>query len=115
MSDIHIMDLDTLQTEVNCVFHIVIPGADNLAGIPWCDVIKEYYKPVPVLPDNDVENALISDGKVVEIVEVMEFSSTDLSNAEREAEVEKYYTDLKDKRLTRLQKQLNFYGKEIDI
>ena len=113
MSNIHILDKDVENKTVNCVFHVASPTGNNAAGKTWYSVIKSYLKPVSVIEDNVAENTLIENGEVIEVVRTFRFSTIDITNAQRLAELQAFYDSRSVSFVSDLESKLNFYGKEI--
>jgi len=95
MSDYHIRSTEINLKSVNTVFHIAITS---------------------VLPDITPEelNAMKA-GSIYENVATVRFSSLNLTNAQRLAEVEAAYTAAETNMLAEKQITLNFYGKSGDV
>ena len=120
MSDYHIRSTEINLKSVNAVFHIPIPAANNAVGVSWqtalvlslggADAITS------VLPDITPEelNAMKA-GSIYENVATVRFSSLNLTNAQRLAEVEAAYTAAETNMLAEKQITLNFYGKSGDV
>lgn len=120
MSDYHILTTDIRLKTVSAVFHIPIPASNNVVGVGWraalvlslggADAITS------VLPDITPEE--LNDMKIGSIYErltTFTFSSTNLTNAQRLAEVEAKYTEAASDVIADLGITLNFYGKAGDV
>lgn len=116
MSDIHVRETDRKLKSVNCVFHIDVPVTSNAVGVIWTEVVQKARLPEPIMADNDTtENAKITAGEILEVAATVRFSSINLTNAQRLAEIEAFYNDKKAEYMTKLQGELNFFGKEITV
>lgn len=120
MTNYHIRETDKRLKTVSTVFHIPIPATDNAVGVTWqaalvlslggADAISSVL--TDITPE---EESAMKAGSIYENVATVRFSSTDLTNADRLAEVEAAYTAavtdvIEDKQVT-----LNFYGKSGDV
>jgi len=113
MSNIHILQKDTKDKIVNCIFHIDVPDTDNAVGTNWRTAVQRYLNPEPQMSyNNSTENAKITAGEILEVVETVRFSSINLTNAQRLAEIEIAYNTRKTELLQELQAKLDFFGKE---
>lgn len=120
MSDYHILTTDLRLKTVSTVFHVPIPATNNAVGVSWraalvlslggADAISS------VLTDITPEelNALKA-GEIFEDVATVGFSSVNLTNAQRLAQVETAYTAASSDVLAEKQITLNFYGKSGDV
>lgn len=113
MANIHIREKDRMDKTVNCIFHFAVPATQNANGTDWNEVIQKAMKPVPLMDDNDsTENANITAGSVLELAETMRYSSTNLTNTQRLAEIQAYYLIRKNEVFGELASTLDFFGKE---
>ena len=120
MSNYHIRKTAYNLKTVNVVFHIPIPATNNAVGIAWRDVIVldqgGASNITSVLPDITVgELDAMKLGSVYEYAKSVEFTSLDLTNAQRLSEVESAYTNAKTSMLARINKTMNFYNKSGDV
>ena len=116
MSDIHIREKDPKNKTASCIFHFTVPATQNEVGVDWNEVIQKSKNPVPLMDDNDsTENASIAAGAIYEVREQVRFSTINLTNAQRIAEVEAEYTSRQSEIFSDLAGELDFFGKEIDI
>lgn len=116
MSAIHIREKDTKDKTANCIFHFIVPATQNAIGMNWNDVIQKAKQPVPLMADNDTtENANISAGSVYEYPETVRFSSINLTNAARLAEIQAAYTARQSQIFTALVSELDFFGHIIEV
>lgn len=114
MSNIHVREKDKKNKTINCIFHFAVPATQNAVGLDWNEVIQKARNPEPIMADNDsTENANISAGSILEIRETVRFSSTNLTNAQRLAEIESAYTAKQSEVFGDLAAELDFFGKEI--
>ncbi len=113
MSRIHILQKDTENKTVNCIFHIPVPDANNAVGVNWRTAILRGLKPTASMDWNPVENSSIVNGAVLEVSETVRFSTVDLTNAQRLAEVEAAYTTRTSTLLSELAAKLDFFGMEV--
>ncbi len=120
MSDYHVRDTDIKLKTANTVFHIPIPATNNAVGVTWqaalvlslggADAISS------VLTDiTPTEESAMKAGSIFEQVTTVRFSSVDLTNAERLAEIETAFTAAETDTLAEKQITLNFYGKSGDV
>jgi len=120
MSDYHIRSTSEDLKRVNTVFHIPIPATNNAVGVSWQDAL------VLSLGGADAIDSVLTDitpaelsamkaGSIFEKFETVRFSSTNLTNAERLAEVETAYSAAETDILDEKQVTLNFYGKSGDV
>lgn len=120
MSNYHIRETDIRLKTVSTVFHILIPATNNAVGVTWqaalvlslggADAISSIL--TDITPE---EESAMKAGSIYENVATVRFSSTDLTNAERLAEVEVAYTAASSAILDEKQITLNFYGKSGDV
>lgn len=114
MSDIHVREKDQKSRTVNCVFHFTVPATNNAVGIPWNEVINKAKMPTPLMADNDTtENDNIAAGSILEILETVRFSSINLTQAERVAEIQAAYSERKDEVFIELANELDYFGHTI--
>ena len=116
MSQIHIREKDTKNKTVTCIFHFAVPELNNAVGVPWNQVLQKALNPEPLMPDNDsTENANIVSGSIHEVQETVRFSSTNLTDNERIAEVEAAFQTRQTEIFDELAAKLDYFGKEINI
>ena len=120
MSDYHILTTDIKLKTVSCVFHLPIPAANNAVGISWQDALKRSLGGVDAIDSVLIDITLaelnaMKAGSVFENVVTVRFSSLNLTNAQRLAEVEAAYTAAKTDILAEKQVTLNFYGRSGDV
>ena len=114
MSSIHIREKDSKNKTINCIFHITVPDTVNTVGTNWRSAIQWAMSPVALMSyNNSTENANIEAGNILEVTETVRFSSINLTNAQRLAEVEAAYNKRKTILLQELQARLDFFGKEV--
>ena len=114
--DIHIREKDKQNKTINCIFHFVVPATNNAIGIPWNQVIQKAKSPVPLMPDNDsTENAQISAGSFYEIQETVRFSTINLTNEQRIAEVKAFYQNRMTDVFETLGSELDFFGFNMNV
>lgn len=117
----HILTQDEKRKSVNVVFHIPIPDVGtNEAGISWREaVVKEQggaSEIVSVLPDiTTQEDSAMKAGEICEIQKLVRFSSINLTNTERKALIEAFYSDLTTELITGKQITLEWIGLEADV
>jgi hypothetical protein len=108
--DIHILDKSPDNKTATCIFHIPISGT-NQAGVDWPTVITRDRDTTPLMPWNDAaENENIMTGNVMELKEVVRFSSAYLTNAERVDEIKAAFANRKSALLDQIQNRLQFHG-----
>ena len=120
MSDYHVRTTDLMLKTVHTVFHIPIPAANNLVGVSWraalVDSLGGADNIESVLPSiSSTELAAMKDGSIYEKSAIVRFSSTNLTNAERLAEIEAAYTAAETSVTSDFSVSLNFYGKSGDV
>lgn len=120
MSDYHIRSTAVNLKRVNVVFHIPIPDINNVVKVSQQNalVLSEGGADAidSILTDiTSAELSAMKAGSIFERSETVRFSSTNLTNAERLAEVEAAYTAAKAKVLADMQVTLNFYGRSGDV
>ena len=120
MSDYHILNTDVKLKTVNVVFHIPIPATNNAVGVSWQDALVLSLGGADaidsVLTDiTPAEESAMKAGSIFENVATVRFSSLDLTNAQRLAEVETAYTAAESGVLAEKQITLNFFGKSGDV
>jgi len=120
MSNYHILNTDIRLKTVSCVFHIPIPATNNEVGVTWQDALVLSLGGTEAitstLPDiTQDELSALKAGSLYECMESVRFSSINLTNAQRLAEVEAAYTAAKTEMLAEKQITLNFYGKAGDV
>lgn len=120
MSDYYIRNIDVKLKTVSCVFHIPIPKTNNAVGTTWRDALVRSLGGADaidsVLPDiTPAELSALKAGSIYENVATVRFSSIELTNAQRLAEIEAAYTVAKTDLLTEKQITLNFFGKTGDV
>lgn len=114
MANIHIREKDPKNKTINCIFHFAVPTTNNAIGTPWNEVIEKAKAPTPLMSDNDTtENANISSGSVLEYPETVRFSSTNLTQAQRIAEINAAYNTLKTSIFETLADELDYFGHTI--
>lgn len=120
MSNYHIRTTANDLKTVNAVFHIPIPDALNLVNVNWraalvlelggADAITS------VLTDiTTEEESAMKAGSIYEVSKTIRFSSLNITNTERLAEVEAAYTAAASSVLADKQVTLNFMGKDGDV
>lgn len=120
MSDYHIFETDIRLKTVNLVFHIPIPVGNNAVGVSWQDALvlslggADAITSVLAGITPDELNAMKA-GSIYEKNMIVRFSSLDLTNAERLAEIEAAYTASETDILAEKQVTLNFYGKSGEV
>lgn len=101
MADYHIFKMAKDRKTIEVVFHIQITGTGrNQADIQWRDaVVMEQggvSKISSKLPSVSLQDkADMESGTILEVRKTLRFSSIDLTNAERQAEVEAEYNRIK--------------------
>lgn len=120
MSDFHILTQDKLKKNASVIFHIPVPGTNNSAGITWQQAVVRDLGGA-----NNISSALIdidaaeeSDlkaGLIIEKVEPVKFSSINLTNPQRLAEIEARFTELMTELIAEKQITLDFIGYSGDV
>ena len=116
MADIHIREKDRQDKTVNCIFHFAVPATLNAAGLPWNEVLQKAKSPTPLMSYNDsTENAQIEAGNIYEHQETVRFSTINLTNEQRIAEVQTAYQDRQNTVFGALAGELDFFGTVINV
>lgn len=121
MSDYHILTLDPHKKTVQVVFHIPVPSTGtNLAGITWQEaVVKEQggaSNIVSVLPGiTTEEESALKAGAIIERVESVRFSSTSLTDSQRQAEIEAAFKKLQNDLIAEKSITLQWIGYEGNV
>lgn len=120
MSNYHIRKTAYNMKTVNVVFHIPIPATNNAVGVAWRDVVVldqgGSSNIASVLPDITTgELDAMKAGSIYEYNKIVGFTSLNLTNVQRLAEVESAYTNTKAVVLARINKTMNFYNKSGDV
>lgn len=136
MSDYHILRQSTNKKNVQVVFHIPVPSqGSNEAGISWQNAVRidlfrkdeagNEIAPFSVLPTyhpqnypagiESAEETQISVGEIVELVKTVNFSSINLTDAQRLAEIEADFTATKTDLIAEKQIELAWTGKRDDV
>lgn len=120
MSNFHILTQDLERKVANCVFHIPIPAGNNSANITWqAAVVREQNGADnidSVLPDISAEElSALKAGSILEKQIGVRFSSKELTNSQRLAEIETAFTN--ETAIIQVEKQitLDFIGYEGDV
>lgn len=125
MSNYHIRSVNyeegNVIKTVNAVFHIPIPIGNNVIGKPWRDALVAYLGGADaitsILPEvrQTIEESDMKAGAIFEKSVNVRFSSTNLTDAERLAQVLAAFTAEKVKELAVKQIELKYFGKEGDV
>jgi hypothetical protein len=106
---------------VNLVFHIPIPAGNNVVGVPWRDALVRHLGGAAtigsVLPEvvNTQEETDMKSGMLLEKSVMVRFSSVNLTDAQRLAEIEAAFTAEKNAELATKQIELKYFGKDGDV
>ncbi len=122
MSTYHIRAQDKKGKTVDVVYHIPVPAAGtNQAGVSWrTAVVSEaggssaINSVIPVVVGTAEETSMKS-GAIIEQVETVRFSSINLSNAQKQAEIEAKYTALSSELISEKQQTLAWMDFEGDV
>lgn len=120
MSDYHIREIAADLKTVRTVFHIPIPVGNNDVGVSWRNAL------VARKGGADAINSVLLDmpagdltamkaGELYECVSSTRFSSLDLTDAERLAEIRAAYSTNESLLLESLQTKLQYYGYSGDV
>lgn len=121
MSDYHILQLDFDLKTVNVIYHITVPDVGlNSAGISWpAAIVRDLGgadKITSQLPDiTSEELALLVSGNKVEMVKTLRFSSVNITDAQRLAEIVADYNDLTTSFIAEKKVKLDFIGYSGDV
>ena len=115
MADFHVLTQDTKRRSVSVVFHFGIPAALNAAGITWRDAVVQEHggaaNIVSTLPAiSTEEDSALKSGALLEQPETVRFSSINLTNAQRLAEIQAVYTEVLAEIVAEKQISLEFMG-----
>jgi hypothetical protein len=118
MSDYHILitDKEYKKKQVSVVFHIPIPsGGTNIGGISWRDAlvlelggsanITSVLTGISAGEDTDLKA-----GALFEVLTNVRFSTVNLNNTQRRAEVEAKFTEISSNIISEKQESLVFMG-----
>lgn len=120
MADYHIREVAENKKTINIVFHLPIPATNNIVGIAWRTALVNHQGGADAITSEilDIASedlAALKAGSLYEKSITMRFSSIDLTNAERLAEVEDKYTEELAAVQANLQATLEYYGREGDV
>lgn len=122
MSDYHILKQARDKKTINVVFHISIPaGGTNQANISWHDAIVldlgGAAAIVSVLPElvGSQEETDMKAGTLVEVPDTVRFSSINLNNDQRKAEIAARYSEVSSTLISEKQQELAFIGFSADV
>lgn len=116
MSDYHIRTQDIEKKSANVVFHIPVPGTgQNEAGLTWREAaVREQGGSENIASIlNDIspeETTKLKAGEVLEIPKTVRFSSKNLTPAQRKAEIETAFSNLKTEIIDDKQATLEWIG-----
>lgn len=122
MSNYHILSQSNDRWSIQLVDHYTVPAvAQNSVGILYTDIVKKCCDLTSQLPNHQTEFATeyqnMQDGKVIERAINFRFSSSDLTAAQKKAEIENGtvsgelgYIARKAKELARLAIEWEWYG-----
>lgn len=119
MSDFHILEQAPDQKTVSVACHFPVAATNNEAGISYRDALVAYLTRGGATISSDVADAgeltQMQAGEVYEHQTSVRFSSLNLTNAQRLAEVQAFYNTEKTKVQADLQTRLAFYGYGGDV
>lgn len=120
MSDYHIREVSADKKTVNVVYHLPIPATNNMVATPWRTALVAHQGGADAIASVllDIiagDLVLLKNGSLYEKVLTMRFSSTDLTNAARLAEVAARYSVELAAVTANLQATLDYYGKAGDV
>jgi len=121
MSNYHILTQNQLRKSAQVVFHIPIPAlGTNNVNISWRDaIVKELGGAdniASILSDITVEEKQeLKSGSIIEILQAVKFTSTNLTNLERKTQIENTFSILKNSVLTKKQITLEWIGYAGDV
>ena len=121
MSDYHILTQDPKRKTVQVVFHFSVPSTGkNSAGISWQNAAVKGQggstNIVSRLPDiSTEEEEALKSGAIVERIETVRFSTTNLTNAERKKEIEAAFTKAKAAFVAEIQVVFDWIGYAGDV
>lgn len=126
MSNYHILEQTTDEESISLVFHIAVPtAATNEAGILYTEIVKASEDLNSVLPgfatDFPTEYQDMQDGKIIERVKTVTFSSAILTPAQKLDEIIngnylwEGYNMYKNNLLNNLQIVWEWYGHNGDV
>jgi len=122
MSNYHILEQSEDKKTVRTVFHLPVPDYTTEAAVKLeasLVAAKDSESPVSQVPnlatDNPTEYAAIQAGKIYEHVEAVRYSSVNLTNSQRIAEIESRYKILAVDAIEPLKTRLDLFGKSADV
>jgi hypothetical protein len=101
MSNFHVMQQDDRKRSIGVVFHVPVPATlTNTANVTWRDaVVKDQGGAdniTSTLPDiSQEELSAMKSGALIEVQRTVYFSTPNINNAERIAEIGQFYNNLK--------------------
>ncbi|MDX9787945.1 MAG: hypothetical protein RBT11_14260 [Desulfobacterales bacterium] len=115
MSNYHILSQSDDKKTINVVFHYVVPAAaKNAANILYTDIVKKCCDLTSQIPNHQIDFAQeyqdMQDGKVIERLLNIRFSSLSLTPAQKKAEIEAAFTPSMNAEFTRLATEWEWYG-----
>ena len=116
MADYHILTQDEKKKTVTVIFHIPITSASvNAANITWQDaIVKEAGGADNItsqLPDITTEElSSLKSGSLVELRHVVRYTSTNLTNEQRKAQIEASFKKVKADLVAEKQVTLEWMG-----
>lgn len=120
MSDYHIREISLDLKTVNLVFHIPISVGNNVIGVAWRTALVSHLGGTDVITSvlldiQEAELTAMKAGEIYENVNTVRFSSLNLTDNQRLAEIEAAYVTAQTSVLTDAQIRLNYYGYVGDI
>jgi len=115
MSDYHILRSAEKMNAAQVAFHVPIPNTNNIVGTNWRTAVSQSRNTASAVPwlDSAGQTAL-DNGEVIEEVKTVEYSAN-LTHAQKLAVIEAYFSDHKAGFLSKLQDELQYWGKEGDV
>jgi hypothetical protein len=117
MSNYHVLFQDPDKKRVQVIFHVPVPPTGvNGAGIGWQSAVlleRQFSGQMgkSILPNiSSGELALIDNGSLLEIQDYVQFTSTNLTDSQRNAQVLASYSSMSNVALSQKQITLNFMG-----
>jgi hypothetical protein len=121
MSDYHIQTQDDEKKSASVVFHIPIPASGtNEANLSWRDAIVREQggsaNITSVLPNIEAtEDTKLKAGELLEVSRAVNFSSKNLTPAERNAEIVTFFNNLVSEIVAEKQITLEWIGYAADV
>lgn len=114
----HILKTDEKLKTATVIFHFPVPTGNNAVGISWQDAFLTGINSNPTSELYNIDATELGEikaGSIIEHQATVGFSSINLTNAQRLAEIVAKYDIIKDTFFAKYAITLNFTGKAGDI